>query len=78
MVKSRRKTLKGNGLLLSLFLSLTHTHTHTHTPHRDEERGSNRQSRQGKGGWKGKETGEGARGLWQRGLLKRQEGESGR
>ena len=32
MVKSRRKTLKGNGLLLSLFLSLTHTHTHTHTP----------------------------------------------
>ena len=58
--------------------SLLHTHTHTHTPHRGEERGSDKQNRQGKGEWKGKETGEGARGLWQRGGLKRQDGESGR
>ena len=82
MVKSRRKTLKGNGLLLSLFLFLTHTythtHTHTHTHHWGEERGSNRQNRQRKGEREGKETEAGPRGLWQRGGLKRQDGESGR
>ena len=50
MVKSRRKTLKGNGLLLSLFLSLTHTHTHTHPTGMKREAVTDRAGREREGG----------------------------